>query len=352
MRFGLVALIAVGSAGAQTVPTLSLAKATGTLDAEFITITSVRELGDGRVLVSDPRDNRIVVGDFRTGAVRQLGRVGNGPKEYPIAFPLVATGGDTSLMINGLSKRWLVFIGDSIVADLPPESRVIAEVTTDRGVDRFGRILTTKAPPLDPRGEPINPRDSLALVFVSKQSGKVDTIGKLWMGPPRRSTGGAATSGRSFPAYDLPQLTNDGWVAVVRHEPFRVDWRSPDGRWTFGKAINVPADRVTAADKAAFLARFPESRRPPESAIDWPSEFPAAPPQQLRVTPDGKLVVVRYRSVAHPNPVYYVIDRQGRLTGQLQLDPSAQIAGFGRSSVYIAAKDPDDIVRLRRHPWP
>src|SRR4026208_817372 len=89
--------LALRAPPAQTISTGPLGPATGTLNAEFIGITSARELPDGRVLVSDPRDKRIVVGDFRTGSVRQVGRIGNGPREYAFALPIVAIGRDSSL---------------------------------------------------------------------------------------------------------------------------------------------------------------------------------------------------------------------------------------------------------------
>ena len=334
-------------AGAQSSPMQRLRPSNGQLDAEFIAITGARELSDGRVLVSDPRDNRIVVGDFKTGAVRQVGRTGNGPREYPIAFPVTAIAGDSSLMMNGLAKRWLILVRDSIAGDVPGDSRVIAEVLTNNGADRFGNVLSHKPPPLDQRGEPVNPNDSLALVFVSRKTGRVDTIGRLWMGPTRRPG-----TQRVFPHYDLTRLSIDGWVAVLRHNPFRVDWRSPDGKWTYGKEIRVTLDPVTEADKAAFLKNFPAGRVPPASAIDWPRTIPATFVQGPVMAPDGHLLVQRARSVAHPENVYFDIDRQGRLVRQLELANGEQIVAAGQSSVFVSFKDSDDIVRLRRHPWP
>ena len=343
----IASLLAMSGAAAQSVPVTRLAPANGTLDAEFITITAARELSDGRVLVSDPRDRRLVVGDFRTGAVRQVGRTGSGPGEYSTALPAVPIGGDSSLMIDGLARRWLVLVRDSIVGTIPPDARVVQEVRTHWGASRRGQLLSTKPPPLDPRGEPINPKDSLSLVFVARQTGRVDTIGKLWMGPPRPATGV-----RVFSHYDMPLLTIDGWVAVIRHDPFRVDWRSPEGKWTLGGEIRVPVERVTEADKEAYIKRLPPVMLAEISSTRWPSVMPAVPPQKLLATADGHLVAMRYASVAHPNPTYYVMDRQGKLIRQVELAPGEQIVSFGQSSVFVSFKDADDIVRLRRHSWP
>ena len=72
----------------QVVPQIKLKAADAKLDEEFTALGSVRELSDGRVLLNDARDKRIVVADFKTGAVAQVGRLGSGPNEYAAAAPL------------------------------------------------------------------------------------------------------------------------------------------------------------------------------------------------------------------------------------------------------------------------
>jgi hypothetical protein len=339
--------LALRAASAQTVPTGPLGPATGTLNAEFIAITSVRELPDRRVLVSDPRDKRIVVGDFKTGSVRQVGRIGNGPREYAFALPIVSIGRDSSLMMDGISKRWLVLVGDSIRGNIAPDDRAMLATRTQFGADQFGHVLSINDPPLDPQGHALKATDSLFLVFVSRATGRVDTVARMWMGKFSARVGL-----RPYQSYDMARLNTDGWLVVVRMDPFRVDWRAPDGRWTYGKRIPVAADRLTEADKQAFLRQLPESRRPPASELEWPSVMPPVPGQTVLTTNDGKVVLVRRRTAAHPDPLYYVIDRQGRLVRQIQLKQGETIVSFGEASVFVSFKDADDIVRLRRHNWP
>ena len=48
---------------------------------------------------------------------------------------------------------------------------------------------------------------------------------------------------------------------------------------------------------------------------------------------------------------YFVIDRRGRLVGELTLPANEEIVGAGPATLYVAVKDEDDIIRLRRHPW-
>ncbi|MCC6246098.1 MAG: hypothetical protein IT353_24910, partial [Gemmatimonadaceae bacterium] len=44
---------------AQSLPAITLAAANATLDDDFVGLTSVRELADGRVLLTDGRDQQI-----------------------------------------------------------------------------------------------------------------------------------------------------------------------------------------------------------------------------------------------------------------------------------------------------
>ena len=61
---------------------IALRASDGRLAEEFSRLVSIRELSDGRVLLSDNRDNRVAVADFRANRVAAVGRVGSGPAEF------------------------------------------------------------------------------------------------------------------------------------------------------------------------------------------------------------------------------------------------------------------------------
>jgi hypothetical protein len=86
------------------------------------------------------------------------------------------------------------------------------------------------------------------------------------------------------------------------------------------------------------------------------TEFPefVAPFEFLPLipAPDGRVVVLRTPTADVAEPVYDVIDHRGMLVARIELAAGERIVGFGRRSVYLAAKDADDVERLRRHPWP
>ena len=74
-----VGLLAVGAAGGQGVPQIKLKPADATIDHEFTRIGTVRELRDGRVLVTDPSDKRLFVVNFASQSLEQIGKAGSGP---------------------------------------------------------------------------------------------------------------------------------------------------------------------------------------------------------------------------------------------------------------------------------
>src|SRR5581483_9082704 len=104
---------------------IKLRPPTGELTEPFTSISTVRELPDGRVLVADDRDVRIVGADFRTRSVTLVGRRGSGPGEYRSARSLFATGGDSSLLVDLASGRWVILAGLRPVRTTPPDADLV-----------------------------------------------------------------------------------------------------------------------------------------------------------------------------------------------------------------------------------
>ena len=206
---------------------LVLAPANATLAEEFSNLTWARELKDGRLIVTDGRDGRIVVADLRTGKVEPISRKGEGPGEYPRALPVWSIGGDSSAMIDG-PRRWLVFDVDRVTATLAQDLPAVAAAKgTPRGADTLGHVFTAAFVP--GQGRPIG--DSTALLRVSRSTGRADTLAMLKALLPRQTS---QPDAKGFFEFVMPTIGTadettpfaDGWVAVVRTDPYRVDWRS------------------------------------------------------------------------------------------------------------------------------
>ena len=360
---------------------LRLPPANARLSEAFSSIGSVRELSDGRVLITDSRDGRIVAANLSTWAVEQVGRRGQGPNEYGTVGPLLPLAGDSSLMVDVMGRRWLLFAGSSIVATIPPDAPIIKAVKTfAKGADGLGHVWvsvsprefvqeTAKAGSID-----FGPADSDLVVRGNRATGKLDTVTKVRGAVSRRTVTanaygkfhGVTWSHAPLSAAEGAALFADGWFAVARVEPYRVDWIAPDGRVSRGLPIPVTPIRVTTAEKEAYFARLAASRAPEVATPALPEpmrreigalrdRFPAVFPPFTGAPlagGDGNLWLRRPVSKHFPNLRYDVVDRRGQRIGTVSLARGERVVAVGRTAVYVAWKDQDDIERLRRHPSP
>lgn len=362
----LSALLAVTPLQVRALRQLPLAPPAAALDSEFVYLTNARELADGRVLISTP-DRGVLVVDLERGTIRPVGRKGRGPGEYELPGRAHALARDSSLIFDNMVRRWLVLSGSNIAYTMAPDHPAIV-VTQGVAVtaDSLGRVLDVATPPFE--GERVVTRqDSSVVRLVHRATGRAETIARLPRKPMRehrytdsrgRVTSSGAAPTTSLMSEEAAQLFPDGWVAVTRLEPFRVDWRRADGSWLRGAPLPVPVIRNTARERAARERRNGPARPlPPGIRPRGPSGAAATLPPylgrgSLLTITDGRLLVERFPSADFEGTRYLVIDRRGQLNGEVVLPASKRIIGFGNGTVYIAERDADDILRLRRHPWP
>jgi hypothetical protein len=347
---------------AQRIPVIRLAPAEAVHSQEFTSITSVRELRDGRALVGDFMEDRILLLDFSSGATREIGRIGRGPREFSMVMPISALAGDSSLMVDLNGHRWLLFHADSIVDVVPPDHpAIVASQTLIHRADTLGWALLFRPAPRAAGARGVSARDSSILARVHRTSGRMDTVAKIRPIAIRIAYGERAQT--TAPAQLMPSAEGfayfpDGVLAIARLDPFRVDWRLPDGRWQRGDSLPVPPIRVTARERRAWEERMSGVRRvdvpgapPPPATTDFPAFVPPFEVDGLMAGPRGLLFVRRYRSADVPANSYFVIDRSNRILGTFTLAPRERLEGASDRYLYISVRDEDDILRLRRHRW-
>ncbi len=345
---------------AQGVAQVRLRPADATLPYEFTRVGALRELSDGRVIVTDAGDAKLLMGDLRAGSVTQIGRQGRGPGEYVNVRELIPLRGDTTAM--PAQGGWLLIVGATLAgaksADDPAVRALRFEIL---GADTFGHVYASGPTPRRADMTIADARDSSRVIRVRIRDVVVDTVARLRVRPYELQTL-TSTSGltmtRAMPpplsAGDEAQATSDGWLAIVRVEPYAVDWVDPRGMLTRGPALPYRANRLTPADRQALVDAIPNrpDRMPPYDVTKMPELVPPFVNPALVVTRDGRALVRRTIVASSRESRYDIVDRSGRITGQLVLPLNERVIAFGTKCVYVAWKDADDIEHLRRHPWP
>ena len=352
---------------------LRLAPPNAQLSAEFTEIASIRELPDGRILIADSKERRVVVGDFVTDSVADIGRSGQGPEEYTAVSPLFSLGGDSSLMASAYARRWLIFRGATIVRTVSYNAPAIrATAGTVLGADSRGFILsrapfTRGAVRGAANSTALIGRDSSVLIRVAVTSGAVDTVATVWSGSRRvEARFGSDPSGPESITITRPilrvddevRMFPDGWVAIARVQPYRVDWQTPDGRWTRGAPLPFREVPIDDREKATYrkwqdaLGR----RVPPESIVGWasvvPPFLPPFPSSPLIAAPEGRLLIARPPTAEQFENRYDLVDRAGKLVGVVVLPVNERIVAVGRLGAYVVVTSEFGLETVRRHPWP
>ncbi len=360
----LLVLCASGSVLAQT-SVRTLKPASATLDREFSAIGSMRELADGQVLVTDEGENLLLVVHMTRGTATAVSTVGGGPGEYRKVGLLVPMPGDSTLMPDaGSMERWLLLSGARVVATVTAaDSAMRVAGVRVVGADVTGNVLASKHRPGTPSADGTSLGEVLFL-RVARSSGRVDTLarGSGLLSKLMPSSGAGTTMRRMslLARYSVPEqalMFPDGWVAVARQSPYRIEWYPPGGGPVRrGPVAPWTAPRITEAEKRAWDARVlaRSGRTPQVGAVDvpWAEVVPPYRNDGLLRLPDGGVLVQKAEWSGSQSREYDLFDRAGIRTAVLRLLRKERILGFGRTSAYVVTSDEDGIERLSRHPWP
>jgi len=363
-------------------PESRLRPAADELQKTFSVIASVRELADGRVLVSDEKEAVLALADFRTQTVRQIGRQGAGPGEYRQLGRIWALAGDSSLMKEPFAPRWIAFRRDDAVATAGAADPAVRIVGMNRiaGTDTLGHVFWLQVA----RGVDGRPsmRDSMFVVRLDRHSLKVDTIARAqsedgWAAgagvssraaPVAARAGGGSATPRAYAlalsAPDQIAVFADGWVAVARAAPYRIEWCPANRACRAGPVLQAVQPPMSDREKRAYLVAAATTQSwPPTTEISetsgWPSTVPpfVTPTSRIDASallplPDGRLLVERLSTAAAPSRRYDIIDRSGAVVAHLQMELTERIVGVSARFAYVAVIDDDGLQHLRRHPWP
>lgn len=366
LQLTLVVFATATAINAQSVRTLG--PPTVLSDYEFAGISSIRELSNKKLLVTDGDDNLLFLFDPASGSATSLGRPGGGPGEFAYARLLVALPNDTTVMPDMSNGRWLILVGSQIATTLPNDNPGVRAAgggllgADDRGNVLIQRRLGLRLPTMN--GGNV---DSLALILVHRGTGKSDTLTRIRSRPVKFPDGvtnrnplAASAFGVPFETPEQGILFPDGWVAVARVEPYRVDWHTPAGQKITGRPLPYVPVRIDEREIRARNNRITErsaGRLPGLSAsarrnTQWPPTGSPFDEGALFAAPDGTLLIRRQLSATDTAYIFDVVDRTGVALTSITIPLNQYIAGFGSESVYIIARDEDGFARIQKHAWP
>ncbi len=363
--------------------TVALSTPQAAFDEPFTAIRGVRELSDGRVLVSDLRDKIVMLVDFNRGAGTNVGREGQGPGEYSLPASLFPLPGGKTLLQDYGNQRFLNIGPDGSPGEIlsPPRPAggnerggfmMIGAFLSPRGSDAAGNLyFQGSAFPATEGGESL---DSVPIVRWDRAT-KIDTAGWIPLlqdARPQVTRSGNSMNvrmggGTAWPARVEWGIAPDGRIALVSPEPFRVTWLTPRGV-VAGPPVPYTPLKVTEAEKKEYRDQMSRATpimmtiggpggggravSSPQIEIpepEWPTTMPPfTGGDAVQVTPEGDVWVARTRKASDKTPRYDVFDRTGRRTGEVQLRPRSRVVGFGKGVVYVVRMDEDDLQYLER----
>ncbi len=399
----LLLVVAPLVARAQGIPEKELPQPSATLKDGLKSVSGLRELSDGRVLIVDAEGERLVVADLASGKVETRMKAGTGDDEFRVLGPLWPWPGDSLAAADIGTGRLTVFSPDGTPVRDAHGGRGVRRRTVWRraagGRTAGGRTAGGRNPHLALPRASIPDRDrsrdrcwSVRATGVGAQSGlgaSAHTIpdsadlppfdahrhGRPVDGPAVTARAANQQSGRHvtvfvattpLQALDTWAAMSDGTVAVVRAASYRIEWYAPNGERTVTDSVPYTPLPVTGNDKKrvlddykrvgqALLAASPARTSILAVTYSEPQSWPAThPPFRGDIVPlvdaDDRIWLATRCAADDGSLCYDVIDRTGERVERYRVPPKTRVAGFGKNAVYTAHEQKSDKELLQRHP--
>jgi hypothetical protein len=348
--------------------------------AQFSVIRTVMALPDGRLVVSDPHENRIALIDFANGTRQELSSIGEGPREYRLIGGLYRGRGGRVMILDRELRRLLPIAPDGGVEDAvglstggaagsrrprAPDPLMVDSLGHAFAVRRLGFITPT------------------SMLLRYRPGERPDTITELLKPLTKVLEGDGYGPGVYQDVLFSPEddwvTSPDGRIAVVRAEPYRIEWFTLAGLTVTGPVIRHEPVPITQAEKELIASGAGGSRGRIEVTMGMvpagaaagsrpsaPSPMPVEDllfakvksPVNLRdgrrpmLDERGRLWVERSMPAEVKGSVFDVFDGNGTVVDRIELPPGSRLVGFDPDWIYAARLDDDGFEHLQRFPLP
>jgi len=377
-----IALGGADSGEAQNVERVVFSTPEASFPEPFSSVNGLRELSDGRLIISDRIEQTVRFVDLETGNLQDIGRAGEGPGEYRMPGDLLPLPGDSTLLSDLGNMRMSVIGPNGRMIRSFPLMRSDGLFVRPTAVDASGRLYFLNSVVIA-RGSdsgPLEMPDSMPISRWDLESDVIDTICYLSQSSANSRTasrvrlgggGGASFSGlrqTPFAARDAWAVTPNGRVGLAYASDYHVEWADADGSRVKGPPTEYRPVRIFEADKEEWANRqqggvammFTSSGsggggsrtmsmpRPDTEGLDWPEVKPPFPSDGLRITPEGELWIGRYTRAGEAQS-FDVFDESGRREREVVLPEGRRLVGFGNGTLYAVYTDEDDLQWLERY---
>ncbi|MBX3174449.1 MAG: hypothetical protein KF709_08540 [Gemmatimonadaceae bacterium] len=365
-----VVLLVLGPASAAA-QAISLTRPVAQFAEPFSSVRGVRELPDGRVLVADYIENRVALVDLSRGTSVDVLTDGGGPRNVRLPMGLVALGDSTAVLD----------VGNSRLVVVAPDAAVVRATVVERpgrmgvrGLLRDGSWAY--AVPAWAEGPAALPDDSVRIVAWQPGSDRETTLFTV-QGTRYRKDRSPSQEPRiptvGFAGQDAWLVTADGGIRVVRHSPYRVERRAPDGTWSRGPVQAAEPRPVTPADKRRFVREFaatnpisgrgenggmgrdalPDDRQVARQVeiTEWAVSHASFQANGVFAAPGNRLWVSRDGDPTRPAR-YDVFDGEGRRVQEVTLPAGRRVVQVTSRGVYVLRENADGEQFLERYALP
>ena len=338
----------------------------------FSQVRGARELADGRLMVSDYIEQRVVALDFASGTATSLFPRGGGPGEVRLPTRLVAMPGDSTLVVD-LGNQRLLVVGPTgrPVRTIPGDTPGMLGVN---GIDAQGALYY--AIPAWAATAPLA-GDTVEVVRAPKGGGAVVPVARV-LGDRMRADIRAPSMTPRIPtvgygARDAWWMGADGRLRVLHADTYALQFPGPGGATRTGPSNAWATPSVTTADRRRyveeFLASHPTSgpgengcmgitHKPTEAEIQamvagthFAERFPMFEAGAVHQAPGDRVWVGR---PARPSGArrYDILDGTGTRIGAVELKPGRRVVAISRQWVYLVLADEDGVEQVERYARP